>query len=165
MWTADAASQERSTFKCVTHATAARLQRPLRHPFSLAPDSTTASLDPTAGNPAVFLRKLKPEETAFLGESAEHYARLAAEHAQVGPPAVGSCCGAAGLLGMRVAVLVQTRSEGRWHWVGSTAGTAGKDACVEHGPFHFASKHPTPALAQETSKPLEQIAAEKGLAA
>lgn len=36
-----------------------------------------------AGNPAVFLRKLKPEETAFLGESAEHYARLAAEHAQV----------------------------------------------------------------------------------
>lgn len=39
---------------------------------------------PLAGNPAVFLRKLKPEETAFLGESAEHYARLAAEHAQVG---------------------------------------------------------------------------------
>lgn len=35
---------------------------------------------PPAGSPAAFLRKLKPEEAAFLGESAEHYARLAAEH-------------------------------------------------------------------------------------
>ena len=34
-----------------------------------------------AGNPAVFLRKLKPEEAKFLPESAKHYARLAAEHA------------------------------------------------------------------------------------
>ena len=33
-----------------------------------------------AGNPAVFLRKLKPEESTFLGESAEHYATLAAQH-------------------------------------------------------------------------------------
>jgi hypothetical protein len=29
----------------------------------------------------VFLRKLKPEEDKFLPESAEHYARLSAEHA------------------------------------------------------------------------------------
>jgi len=36
---------------------------------------------PAAGNPAVFLRKLKAEESAFLGKSAEHYAQLAAEHA------------------------------------------------------------------------------------
>jgi carbonic anhydrase/acetyltransferase-like protein (isoleucine patch superfamily) len=33
-----------------------------------------------AGNPAVFLRKLKPEEAKFLPESAEHYAQLSAEH-------------------------------------------------------------------------------------
>ena len=44
------------------------------------------------GNPAVFLRKLKPEEAGFLGESAEHYARLAAKHLQVGrePPTQGA---------------------------------------------------------------------------
>ncbi len=34
-----------------------------------------------AGSPAVFLRKLKPEEAKFLPESADHYAKLAAEHA------------------------------------------------------------------------------------
>lgn len=28
----------------------------------------------------MFLRKLKPEEAKFLGESAQHYAALAAEH-------------------------------------------------------------------------------------
>lgn len=28
----------------------------------------------------MFLRKLKPEESAFLVESAEHYATLAAQH-------------------------------------------------------------------------------------
>ena len=37
---------------------------------------------PPAGNPAVFLRRLKPEEAAFFGESADHYVRLAAEHSQ-----------------------------------------------------------------------------------
>lgn len=75
---------------CHGCVSSARLQRPLRHPFCLAPDSTFAPPGSAAGNPAVFLRKLKPEETAFLGESAEHYARLAAEHAQVGGPAAGS---------------------------------------------------------------------------
>lgn len=48
----------------------------------VAPGTVVRSGEIWGGNPAVFLRKLKPEETAFLGESAEHYARLAAEHAQ-----------------------------------------------------------------------------------
>lgn len=48
----------------------------------VAPGTVVRSGEIWGGNPAVFLRKLKPEESKFLGESAEHYARLAAEHAE-----------------------------------------------------------------------------------
>lgn len=89
----------------------------------------------------MFLRKLKPEETAFLGESAEHYARLAAEHAQVPRAHHGL------LAGMHRSLLVaQAHAQGV---------SGGSQSITLH-----------PCLAQqETSKPLEQIAAEKGLAA
>lgn len=47
----------------------------------VAPGTVVRSGEIWGGNPAVFLRKLKPEEAKFLPESAEHYAKLAAEHA------------------------------------------------------------------------------------
>lgn len=60
--------------------------RPAAQPLQLLAHGPPAwpwpGLNPVlAGNPAVFLRKLKPEEGKFLPESANHYARLAAEHA------------------------------------------------------------------------------------
>ncbi|KAL4858669.1 Gamma carbonic anhydrase 1 [Chlorella vulgaris] len=48
----------------------------------VSPGTVVKSGEIWGGNPAVFLRKLKPEEAKFLPESAEHYARLSAEHAQ-----------------------------------------------------------------------------------
>ncbi|EFN58089.1 hypothetical protein CHLNCDRAFT_20587 [Chlorella variabilis] len=47
----------------------------------VAPGTVVKAGEIWGGNPAVFLRKLKPEEGKFLPESANHYARLAAEHA------------------------------------------------------------------------------------
>lgn len=44
------------------------------------PNSSAAAGAAAAGNPAVFLRKLKPEESKFLTESADHYVKVAAEH-------------------------------------------------------------------------------------
>lgn len=49
-------------------------------PYPAAFPSSALHTNLAAGNPAVFLRKLKPEEAGFLAESAEHYAKLAAEH-------------------------------------------------------------------------------------
>lgn len=34
------------------------------------------------GNPAKFMRNLKPEEASFLPASAQHYTEVAAEHKQ-----------------------------------------------------------------------------------
>lgn len=47
----------------------------------VAPSTVVKSGEIWGGNPAVFLRKLKAEESQFLTESAEHYAKLAGEHA------------------------------------------------------------------------------------
>lgn len=53
----------------------------------VGPGTVVRSGEIWGGAPARFLRKLKPEEASFLSESAEHYARLAAEHAaEAGKP-------------------------------------------------------------------------------
>ena len=44
------------------------------------PDTVIPTGQLWAGNPAKFLRDVKPEEKSFLPESADVYSRLAAEH-------------------------------------------------------------------------------------
>jgi gamma-carbonic anhydrase len=48
----------------------------------VAPGTTVPSGQIWGGNPAALLRALKPEEAAFLAESAQHYVTVAAEHLQ-----------------------------------------------------------------------------------
>jgi gamma-carbonic anhydrase len=49
----------------------------------VAPGTVVPAGEIWGGNPAKQLRKLKPEESKFLGESADHYVNVSVEHLKV----------------------------------------------------------------------------------